>query len=156
VAESIDERIAAVRSLHEGALLSRDRLFELLDDGVEWWVAGDPGIFPWAGTFRGHDGVRQWSAALNAAMEYRRFELLEIFGAGDRVVEVIAAGGSARATRSPFASEVVRIWTFRGPSATVVRSFYDTHGYAAALAEPPASEADDATDPPGEPANRGS
>jgi uncharacterized protein len=156
VDESIEERIGAVRSLHEGALLSRDRLFELLDDGVEWWVAGDPAVFPWAGTFRGHDGVRQWSAALNAAMEYRRFELLEIFGTGDRVVEVIAAGGNARATGSPFASEVVRIWTFRGPSATVVRSFYDTHGYAAALVEPGAPERDDDADPRGKPAKGGS
>jgi ketosteroid isomerase-like protein len=67
-------------------------------------------------------------------MDYTRFELLEIFGAGDRVVEIIGAGGTARVTGRSFESEVVRIWSFRGSSAVRVRSFYDTAAYAEALA----------------------
>jgi uncharacterized protein len=135
VAEPIEDRIAAVAGLHEGSGLSRTRLFDVLDAGVEWWVAG-PTAFPWAGTFQGHDGVRLWAEALNAAMDYSRFELLEIFGAGDRVIEIIGAGGTARASGRPFDSEVVRIWTFRGDLAVRVRSYYDTNGYAEALQPP--------------------
>jgi uncharacterized protein len=133
VAEQIDVRIAAVAGLHEGAALSRTGLFDLLDEGVEWWVAGPPDLFPWAGAFHGHAGVRQWADTLNAAMDYTRFELLEVFGAGDNVIEVIGAGGTARATGRRFDSDVVRIWTFRGSSAVRVRSFYDTYAYANAL-----------------------
>ncbi|HYU49908.1 MAG TPA: nuclear transport factor 2 family protein [Candidatus Limnocylindria bacterium] len=132
--EPLDERIAAVAGLHDGARLSRTGLFDLLAEDVEWWVAGPPDAFAWAGTFHGHDGVRRWADALNAAMDYTRFELLEIFGAGDTVVEIIGAGGTAHATGRPFESEVVRIWTFRGRSAVRVRSFYDTSAYAEALA----------------------
>jgi len=135
MALTVDEQIALVAGLHEGARLSRTGLFDLLADDVEWWVAGPADAFPWAGTFHGHDGVRQWADALNAALDYTRFELLEIFGAGERVVEIIGAGGTARATGRPFDSEVVRIWTFRGSSAVRVRSFYDTAAYAEALAD---------------------
>lgn len=134
VTEPLDDPIASVAGLHDGARLSRTRLFDLLDDGVEWWVAGPADAFAWAGTFHGHAGVRQWAHALNAAMDYTRFELLEVFGAGDRVVEVIGAGGTARATGRRFDSEVVRIWTFRGRTAVRVQSFYDTYAYAEALA----------------------
>src|SRR6266545_4996373 len=35
--------------------------------------------------------------------------------------------------RAPFASEVVRVWTFHDGKAIRVRSYYATHGCAAAL-----------------------
>lgn len=126
----------AVRQLHDpdgSGRLRRDPLFELLAEEVEWQALGPVDLFPWAGTHRGHDGVRRWFEVLNAALDYERFELLELYSDGETVVEVIAASGRARATGEPFASEVVRLWTFQGGKATRVRSYYDTHGYAAAL-----------------------
>lgn len=125
----------AVRQLHdqdESGRLRRDPLFGLLGENVEWEALG-PVDLPWAGTHRGHDGVRRWFELLNAAMACERFELLELYAVGETVVEVIAAAGKARATGTPFASEVVRIWTFRNGKAVRVRSYYDTHVYAAAL-----------------------
>jgi ketosteroid isomerase-like protein len=133
--EAVDEHVTSVAGLHEGAGLKRTPLFDLLDENVEWWVAGPPDAFPWAGTFRGHDGVARWAEALNAAMDYTRFELLEIFAAGALVIEVIGAGGTARATGRRFNSDVVRIWTFSGRLAIRVRSFYDTQAYAQAIAD---------------------
>lgn len=126
----------AVRQLHdsdESGRLRRDRVFELLDEDVEWHALGPPDLFPWAGTHRGHDGVRRWFDLLNDAMEYERFELLELYSDGETVVEVIAAAGKARATGAPFASEVVRVWTFNDGKAIRVRSYYDTQSYASAL-----------------------
>jgi uncharacterized protein len=126
----------AVRHIHdpdEGGSLRRDPLFELLDEEVEWQALGPIDLFPWAGTHRGHDGVRRWFDRLNAAMAYERFELLELYAEDETVVEVIAAAGKARVTGLRFASEVVRIWTFHEGKAIRVRSYYDTHGYAAAL-----------------------
>jgi ketosteroid isomerase-like protein len=90
-------------------------------------------VDPLVGTHRGHDGVRRWFDLLNAAMAYERFELLELYSDDETVVEVIAAAGKARATGAPFASEVVRVGTFHNGKAIRVRSYYDTHGYAAAL-----------------------
>ncbi|CAN5149961.1 hypothetical protein BH18ACT12_BH18ACT12_09750 [soil metagenome] len=113
-AVSSDNR-EAVRQLHdsnESGHLRRDSLFELLDEEVEWQALGPIDLFPWAGTHRGHDGVRRWFELLNAAMAYERFELLELYPADEAIVEVIAAAGKARATGAPFASDVVRVWTF--------------------------------------------
>jgi ketosteroid isomerase-like protein len=73
-------------------------------------------------------------AVLNEAMDYERFDLVEVVDAGDVVVEVVLGGGKAVATGKPFESEIVRIWTFRGGRAVKVRSYYDTQAYAAALA----------------------
>lgn len=126
--------VAAVRALHVRAGLSRDRLWALLADDVEWFALGSPDVLPWAGTVRGHDGVRRWFAVLNEAMAYERFDLVEVVDGGDVVVEVVHGGGKAVATGKPFETEVVRIWTFRGGRAVKVRSYYDTQAYAAALA----------------------
>jgi ketosteroid isomerase-like protein len=126
--------VAAVRALHVGAGLSRDRLRALLADDVEWYALGSPDVLPWAGTVRGHEGVRRWLAVLNEAMDYERFDLVEVVDAGDVVVELVLGGGKAIASGKPFESEIVRIWTFRGGRAVKVRSYYDTQAYAAALA----------------------
>jgi ketosteroid isomerase-like protein len=126
--------VAAVRALHVGAGLSRDRLWALLADDVEWYALGSPDVLPWAGTVRGHEGVRRWLAVLNEAMDYGRFDLVEVVDAGDVVVELVLGGGKAIATGKPFESKIVRIWTFRGGRAVKVRSYYDTQAYAAALA----------------------
>lgn len=126
----------AVRNLHDPAqsgTLRRDPLFELLDENVTWEALGPPELFSWAGIHRGHEGVRRWFEVLNSAMDYERFELLELYADGGTVVEVIAAAGKARATGAAFSSEVVRIWTFRGGKAIRVRSYYDTQNYAEAL-----------------------
>ena len=125
----------AVRSLHTpgDGRLRRDPLFELLADDVEWFALGSPERLPWAGEHRGQEAVRSRLARLGDAMDYSAFELKELHEAGDTVVEVIAAAGRARATGRAFASEVVRIWTFREGRAVRVRSYYDTDAYAVAL-----------------------
>jgi len=129
------DRLAAVEALHarEGGLLARSSLFDLVADDVEWYVLGSPDELPWAGTFRGSDGVRRWMEVLDEHMEYERFEPIEFFADGDTVIEIVVAAGRARATGRSFQSEVVRIWTFRDEKAVRVRSFYDTDAYARAF-----------------------
>ncbi len=133
-----ERALAAVKALHarEGGLLERSSLFDLVAENVEWYVLGSPEELPWAGTFHGPDGVRRWMEVLDEHMEYERFEPLEFFADGETVVEIVMAGGRARATGRPFESEVVRIWTFREGKAVRVRSFYDTGAYERALGRP--------------------
>lgn len=124
-----------VRALHDDqpGRLRREPLFDLLADDVEWHALGP---FPWSGSHVGHDAVRRWFEVLNEAMNYERFELLELYEDGDTVVEIVAAAGTARATGSAFASEVARVWTFGADGkAARVRSYYDTHAYFAALTD---------------------
>jgi ketosteroid isomerase-like protein len=70
---------------------------------------------------------------LDEHMEYDRFEPVEFFADGETVIEIVLAGGRARATGRSFQSEVVRIWTFHEGKAVRVRSFYDTHAYERAF-----------------------
>jgi uncharacterized protein YceH (UPF0502 family)/ketosteroid isomerase-like protein len=135
VPEDARDNLGAVRSLHGGdtGLLERATLFDLVSPEVDWVVAGQPDVLPWAGTWRGPDGVRRWLETLDEHMEYERFEPVELHAAGDTVVEVVSAGGRARASGRPFESEVVRMWTFRAGKAVRVRSYYDTAAYARAL-----------------------
>ena len=141
IADKASEPLAAVEALHarEGGLLARSSLYDLVADDVEWYVLGSPDVLPWAGTFRGKDGVRRWMALLDERLEYERFELIELFSDGDTVIEIVLAGGRARDTGRSFESEVVRVWTFREGKAVRVRSFYDTGAYERALRESPPS-----------------
>jgi ketosteroid isomerase-like protein len=127
--------IDTVRALHsaDAGRLTWDDLIALLDDDVEWWVAGPEDRFPWAGTYRGREGVRRWSALLDEHLAYDAFELLEAWQDGDTVVELVRAAGASRATGKRFASEVVRIWTFRDGRVARVQSYYDTANYLAAV-----------------------
>ena len=131
----MNERLEKVKGLHsrEGGLLVRTSLFDLLSDHVEWEVAGSPEVLPWAGKFRGRDAVRRWLEILDEHMDYERFEPLEFFANGDTVIELVLAGGRARASGRPFESEIVRIWSFLGDEAVRVRSFYDTAAYERAF-----------------------
>ena len=130
-----DRNREAIAALHAAAAetLSREALFALLAEDVEWSALGDPDLMPWAGTHRGHDGVARWLYVLNSALQYESFELLELYADGDVVIEVVRAEGYARETGKRFASDVVRIFTFRGDEVSRVRSFYDTGAYLAAL-----------------------
>jgi uncharacterized protein len=132
---SPSDRLAAVKALHarEGGLLARSSLFDLVADDVEWHVLGSPEELPWAGTFRGGDGVRRWMEVLDEHMEYERFEPVEFFADGDTVIEIVFAAGRARSTGKPFESEVVRIWSFQEGKVVRVRSYYDTGAYERAL-----------------------
>jgi len=123
-----------IRALHssDSGRLTWNELSALLDAEVEWWVAGPEHGFPWAGTFRGPDAVARWSDLLDAHLDYTQFELVDAWEDRDTVIELVQASGTARATGSAFASEVVRIWTFRDGRIVRVRSYYDTANYLAA------------------------
>lgn len=110
----------------------------LLADDIEWWVMGDPEVFPWAGTWRGIDGVKEFFARLNAEMRYDRFKLEDYVADADHVVAIISAGGTARKSGRRFDSGIVRIYTLRNGLIVRVTNYYDTHAYAQALraAEP--------------------
>ena len=108
----------------------------LAEDG-EWWVAGDPAILPWAGSFRGPAGFEQWRGALTGALDYQRFEIVETIDGGETFVEIIEAAGVARSTGRPFASRVARTFTERGGKLVRVCSFYDTAAYEKAVAPKP-------------------
>lgn len=104
-----------------------------LADDAEWWVMGDPAILPFAGSYRGPEGFANWLQALRAAVTYDRFEVIQHVAAGDEVIEIIEAAGTANTNGRRYESRIVRIFTVREGKIVRVQSFFDTAEYAKAL-----------------------
>lgn len=123
-----------VKQLHGSRPYSQNLLRSpALADSAEWWAAGSRDRLPWAGTWRGRDGIAQFFEALNRVMDYERFETEEYITEGGTVVAIIAAGGRAIATGRPFESHIVRVYTFEHGRIVRIRNYYDTAAYERAL-----------------------
>ena len=110
-----------------------ERFSEILAGDAEWWVAGDPARLPWAGSFIGPQGFLRFLTALRAALEYQRFETIEVIDGGGTYVQVVNAAGVARMTGRPFESLIVRSFTEEAGRLIRVRSLYDTAAYERAV-----------------------
>jgi ketosteroid isomerase-like protein len=128
------QHLAAIRSIHEGSsIIQRARESGVLADSVAWWVAGPPEILPFAGTWRGLEGIAEFQRQLDGTMRYDRVELRRYIVSGDDVAAVFFGAGVARTTGRPFESEIVRLYTFRDGRVVSVRNYYDTAAYVAAV-----------------------
>jgi ketosteroid isomerase-like protein len=126
-------KIVELIQARQGGILETLQAHQLVAEEIEWWAAGPPDLLPWAGSFRGQDGIRRWFEALRGAVEYDQFEPQDLIAEGESVVEVIQAAGHARSTGRRFESTIARIWTIRDGKVVRVRSFYDTYAYVSAL-----------------------
>ena len=110
-----------------------DGLAGVLAEDAEWWVAGDPARLPWAGSFVGPDGFRRFLAALRQALEYRKFETVDVVDAGNSFIQIVQGAGVARSTGRSFSSLIARAFTEGDGKIVLVRTFYDTAAYERAL-----------------------
>ncbi len=123
-----------VKQLHSSRPYSQNLLRSpALADTAEWWAAGSRDRLPWAGTWRGRDGIAQFFEALSRVMDYERFEAEEYITEAGIVVAIIAAGGRAIATGRSFESHIVRVYTFENGKIVRIRNYYDTAAYERAL-----------------------
>lgn len=128
------QHLDAICYIHGGPnIILRARESGTLADNVEWWVSGPPEILPFAGTWRGIDGVAAFQKKLGETMKYDKVELQRYLVSGDDVAAIFIGEGIARATGRPFHSEIVRLYTFRGAKVVSVRNYYDTAAYVAAV-----------------------
>lgn len=128
--------LAIVRWIHEGrGVIQRFRESGALADNVEWIVPGPQNILPFAGTWRGLNGVAEFDRLLDTTMRYDRVELQEYLVSANSVAAVFLGEGVARATGRPFHSEILRLYTFdsAGEKIVRVRNFYDTGAYVSAV-----------------------
>lgn len=131
--------LEAIRQIHEpgAGLIQRLRTSGLLADSAEWWVAGPPDVLPFAGTWRGLDGVAEFQRQLGLTMRYDTVEVREYLVSGDQVAAIFLGAGVARATGNSFRSEIVRLYTFRDGKIIRVRNYYDTDSYVRAVQRTP-------------------
>lgn len=128
--------LAVIRWIHEGqGIIRRFRDSGALADSVEWVVPGPHDVLPFAGTWRGIEGLEAFQTALDRTMRYDRVELREYLVSANNVGAVFVGEGVARTSGRPFRSEILRLYTFDAVSGRIVRvrNFYDTHAYVAAV-----------------------
>ena len=85
-------------------------MLEFLDPQVEWRA---PESLPWGGTFRGHDGYRDFfEIVVDQIAEFRR-EMLEYLDAGERVVVLLRQMGRRTGNDAEYDVPEVHVETIR-------------------------------------------
>ena len=87
-------------------------VLELLTDDVEWTEQG-PSVIPFAGTFRGREGIAEFFTLLDETLEFEQFEPRKFVGQGDTVVVVGYERGLVKPTGRTFEHEWAHVYTLR-------------------------------------------
>ena len=106
-----------------------------MTEDVEWFVPGPKEILPFAGMWKGADGITEFNRLLSATMRYDKTEIKEYIVDGDQVAAIFWGEGIAKATGKPFKSEILRLYTFKDGKIIKVRNFYDTSSYVEAVSK---------------------
>ena len=104
-----------------------------LADNIEWIVSGREDGIPYAGTYRGREGVGQFFTVLAENVEYSLFEPRE------RVAVFGHYQGSVKPSGNSVETEWAMSWTLQDGKATNFRAYDDTAAVVAAFTMPPAS-----------------
>ena len=116
--------VAVVRGFNE-ALARGDvsGMVDFLDPQVEWRA---PGSVPWGGTFRGHEGFREFlGKVLEQPAEFRR-EMLEYLDAGERVVVLLRQMGRPKSGDNEYDVPEAHVWTVRDGKIVAFEGYFDT------------------------------
>jgi uncharacterized protein len=87
-------------------------VLELLTDDVVWTEQG-PSVIPFAGTFRGREGIAEFFSVLDETIEFEQFEPRKFVGQGDTVVVVGYERSLAKQTGRKFEQEWAHVYTLR-------------------------------------------
>ena len=105
----------------------------MMSEDVEWFVPGPKEILPFAGLWKGADGIAEFNRLLATTMRYDKVEIKEYIVDGDQVAAIFEAEGIAKSTGKAFKSEILRLYTFKDGKIIKVRNFYDTSSYVSAV-----------------------
>lgn len=103
-----------------------DALFALFAEDIRWQTPGPQDVIPYAGERRGHEGLRQFFAQLEAAEEITSFEPREFIAQGDRVVALGRYAARLKSNGNTVDSEWVHVHTVRDGKIREFVEFYDT------------------------------
>src|SRR5919199_1815223 len=107
-------------------------VLDLLTDDVEWTLQG-PSVIPFAGTFRGREGIGEFFSVLDETLEFEQFEPREFVAQGDTVVVLGYERSVAKTTGRSYEQEWAHVYTLRDGKIATGRFFEDTAAEAAAI-----------------------
>jgi ketosteroid isomerase-like protein len=119
-ASESEPNVAVIRGFYEA--VDVPAMLEFLDPQIEW---RGPESLPWGGTFRGHDGFREFFAiVVDQIAEFRR-EKQQYREAGGRVVVLLRSVGRPKGGTGWDLPEV-HVWTVRHGKAVSMDNYVDT------------------------------
>lgn len=131
-----DRQLEIIKEFHTGSGYIKKFIESgLMSEDIEWFVPGPKDLLPFAGLWKGVDGIQEFNRLLIATMRYDKVEIKEYIAGGDQVAAIFWGEGIAKATGKPFKSEILRLYTFRNGKIIKVRNYYDTSSYVAAIAD---------------------
>ena len=107
-------------------------VLELLTDDVEWTEQG-PSVIPFAGTFRGREGIAEFFTLLDETLEFEQFEPRKFVGQGDTVVVLGYERDVVKETGRGFKEEWAHVYTLRDGKIATGLFVEDTAGLVDAL-----------------------
>jgi ketosteroid isomerase-like protein len=107
-------------------------VLDLLTDDVEWTLQG-PSVLPFAGTFRGREGIAAFFSVLGETLEFEQFEPREFVAQGDAVVVIGYERSVVKQTDRSFEQEWAHVYTLRDGKIATGRFFENTAAEAAAF-----------------------
>lgn len=90
------------------------------------WTLHGPRAHPWAGTYRGTEGLGQFLAAIATAVEISTFEVGETVAAGATVVVFGREAGRWRASGKPYGTTWVHRFRVEGGRVATFDEWLDT------------------------------
>jgi ketosteroid isomerase-like protein len=103
-----------------------------VDPNVEWEGAG-PKEIPWAGSFRGHNGVKSFFAAIDAEAEVHSFEPQTFIAEGNKVVVLGFEKIRSKRTGRTYECHWAHAFTVAGGKIVKFREYTDTSAIASAF-----------------------
>ncbi len=100
-------------------------VLDLLTDDVEWTLQG-PSVIPFAGTFRGREGIVEFYSLVGETLEFEQFEPREFVAQGDVVVVVGYERSVVKQTGRRFEQEWAHVYTLRDDKIATGRFFENT------------------------------
>jgi ketosteroid isomerase-like protein len=104
-----------------------DGVLELVADDVLWEVPGPTDILPWAGAWRGRDGVAEFFKRLSDTVAVESFEPTRFIAQGNTVAVLIDDRSRSRATGKTFAHGVAHWITVRNGRIAAFQGYMDTY-----------------------------
>ena len=126
---------AVVQGIHmaDSGAVAAVRQSGALADDVEWVIPG-PAALPFAGTWKGLEGLWQLERLLHKAIRFDKVELTRYLVSGNDVAAVLTVEAYARATGRPFRTDVFRLYTLDDGRIRRIHSAYDTAAVVEAVA----------------------
>jgi uncharacterized protein len=108
-------------------------LLDAVTEDVDWTLFG-PTSIPYAGNFKGRDGVGRFFSLLGGSLEFQAFEPRKFISEGDTVVVLGRERATVRATGRVFDVEWVHVFVVRDGKAAKFTEYTNSADVAAAFA----------------------